>query len=233
MRVLAIDTASRTQSAALYEDGRVVSLAGLSAPAGGSENVLLLASRVLEHAKADLSGLDAIAVSRGPGSLTGLRVGIGTAQGLAVGAGCPLLGVSTLQALAADLGPGVPVLALIDAGRGEVYGGLFRAVEPPHSLGDESVGRPEWFASAVEGRPVRIAGSGALRYRELFPGAGAAPWLGGEFLAPGVARVATAGMAAAGAQGGPGAEARAGAEEAWDAGPRYLLRTTPPLRFEE
>jgi tRNA threonylcarbamoyladenosine biosynthesis protein TsaB len=221
VRVLAIDTASRTQSAALYEDGRVLSLAGLSGAAGGSENVLLLASRVLECANADLSGLDAIAVSRGPGSLTGLRVGIGTARGLAVGSGCPLVGVSTLQALAVDLGPGAPVLALIDAGRGEVYGGLFRPGEPPHPLGDESVGTPEWFASAVEGRSVRIAGSGALRYRDLFPRAAASHTLGGEFLAPGVARVAAV------------VHPRAGADEAWDASPRYLLRARPPVHFEE
>jgi tRNA threonylcarbamoyladenosine biosynthesis protein TsaB len=216
---------------ALLDEDRTLVLVGLASPraradaslsAGGaargaSDRVLELAMRALELAGIDLSACDAVAVSRGPGSLTGLRVGIGTARGLAAGAGKPLLGVSTLRALAAGAGGRSPVLALLDAGRGELYGGLFRPGAPPAPLGEERVGAPQDFASAVLGREMRIAGAGAERYREHFPAAELLPLPGEEFLAVGVGRVAAA-------------LARTGGD--LDPAPRYLRRQAAPVRFE-
>ena len=231
MRLLALDTASTCQSAAVLDEGRIVAMEGLALARGDSERVLSLVSRVLDLAGLRPAELEAVAVSRGPGSLTGLRVGIGTARGIAVGANLPLIGVPTLQALARGLGAGPPVLALMDAGRGEVYGNLYRPGDPPAALGEERVGPPEWFARAVAEREVRIAGGGAARYRDLFPGAAWLPAAGEEFLAAGVARIAAS--EASGPERSPGGAAAASPESARDASPRYLRRTPEPVRFED
>ena len=189
-----------------------------SVPRGGSaDRILSLALQALAVAELDLGACDAVAVSCGPGTLTGLRVGIGTARGLAAGAAKPLLGVSTLQALAACAGGGPPVLALLDAGRGELYGGLYRPGAPPTALGQERVGLPEEFARAVEGLAVRIAGGGARRFSEHLSSAETSCVAGEEFLAVGVGRVAMA-------------LARAGGD--LDPAPRYLRRQAAPVRFD-
>jgi tRNA threonylcarbamoyladenosine biosynthesis protein TsaB len=202
---------------ALLDEDRTLVMLGVGGARGGSDRVLALAQRALELAGIDLAACDVVAVSRGPGSLTGLRVGIGTARGLAAGAGKPLVGVSTLQALAAGAGGRSPVLALLDAGRGELYGGLFRPGAPPVLLGEERVGAPQDFASAALGRDLRIAGTGAERFRELFPSCEALPPPGEEFLAVGVGRVASALVRTDGDR---------------DPAPRYLRRQTAPIRFE-
>ena len=204
---------------ALLDEDRTLVLVGVGGTRGGSDRVLALVERALAMAGLDLRACDAVAVSRGPGSLTGLRVGIGTARGLAAGAGKPLFGVSTLQALACGAGGTSPVLALLEAGRGEVYGGLFQPGEPPLPLGEERVGSPEEFARAALGREVRVAGTGAERFRDVFgvfPGAGRLPLPAEEFLAVGVGRVA-------------GALWRAGGD--LDPAPRYLRRHPASVRF--
>ena len=196
---------------------------------GGSDRVLGLIEALLRLSGTSLAGVEAIAVSRGPGSLTALRVGIGTARGLATGAGKRLVGVSSLQAVAAGLGSGAPVLALLEAGRGELYGGLFRAGLPPEPVGRERIAAPDAFARAAEGRAVRLAGNGAPRCRTLFP---KEAWLPGsceEFLAASVGRVAGALLEAA-----RGDEVIAGGSSAdLDPTPRYLRREALDVRFEE
>jgi tRNA threonylcarbamoyl adenosine modification protein YeaZ len=184
---------------------------------------------VLELADESLVRLEAVAVSRGPGSLTGLKVGIGTARGIATGAGKRLVGVSTLQALAAGMGPGPPVLALLDAGRGEVFGGLFRPGIPPEMIGRERIAPPSHFAEAVAGREIRIAGSGAKRYQDHFPQTTWLPCTGEEFLAAGVGRVAAALLGITQDAAGR----LLSATSPLDAMPRYLRREPGPVRFEE
>ncbi|PYR52620.1 MAG: tRNA (adenosine(37)-N6)-threonylcarbamoyltransferase complex dimerization subunit type 1 TsaB [Acidobacteria bacterium] len=231
MKLLALDTASTCQSAAVLDEGRIVAVEGIAQGRAGSERVLSLVSHVLDLAGLRPQELDALAVSRGPGSLTGLRVGIGTARGIAVGANLPLLGVSSLQALARGLGAGPPVLSLIDAGRQEVYGNLYRPGDPPAALGEERVAGPECFAKAVEGREVRIAGSAASRYRDLFPRAGWLPAAGEEFLAAGVARVAESEWRQTAISDSDAGAGRS--QDLRDLTPRYLRRTGEPVRFED
>ena len=127
MRLLAIETATPAQSVALVEDDRL--LAELSYEAQGNRGGMLLPTvdRVLRKAGVAPGDLDAVAVSVGPGSFTGLRVGLATAKGLALGAGARLAGMSTLEALAEGyaLTDGM-ICALLDAYRGEVYMAVFR-----------------------------------------------------------------------------------------------------------
>ncbi len=170
MRLLAIETATAAHSVALVEDGRL--LAELSYEAQGNRGGMLLPTvdQVLKTAGVAARDLDAVAVSLGPGSFTGLRVGLATAQGLALGAGAMVVGVPTLEALAEGyaLADGT-ICALLDAYRGEVYMALFRRngyalerVIPDAVLAPGAVAS---VLAAVEG-PVHLIGYGAARYRE-------------------------------------------------------------------
>jgi tRNA threonylcarbamoyladenosine biosynthesis protein TsaB len=129
MRVLAIETATEACSVALSLQGRLL-LRHDEAGRGQSARVLLLVDAVLGEAGIRLRDLDAIAFGQGPGGFTGVRLAVGVAQGLAFGAGLPVLGVSTLQALAQRaLGLHAAaggVLVCSDARMGQVYTGAFR-----------------------------------------------------------------------------------------------------------
>ncbi len=121
--LLAIDTSLREQVVCLAHEGRVVHAVTGEAPRGG------LAGRIaalLARAGVDPAGLDAIAVTVGPGSFTGLRTGVATAVGMARGSGCDLVPLPALE-LAAARAPGERVSVLRDAGRGEVFGAEFDA----------------------------------------------------------------------------------------------------------
>ena len=125
-RVLCLDTSTPTARVALF-DGAGQVLAGAEATAERhSQHVLKLVDDVLRRAGARPEMLAGIACGAGPGSLTGLRVGLAVAKGLALATGVPLLLVSSLQALATDIARGAAagtrfVVPCIDAGKGEVY----------------------------------------------------------------------------------------------------------------
>ena len=175
MRLLAIETATIVQSVALVEDDRL--LAELSYEAQGNRGGMLLPTvdRVLQKAGVAARDLDAVAVSVGPGSFTGLRVGLATAKGLALGSGARLVGVPTLEALAEGYAPAnVTVCALLDAYRDEVYMAVFRRVGAGGGEGralervsPDAVLAPDAVASALAeiGGPLHLIGNGAARYR--------------------------------------------------------------------
>lgn len=122
---------------------------------------------VLKNSGCVLDELDAIGVSQGPGSFTGLRVGIATAKGLVLAAGKPLVTFSSLAMLAMNLPYAeFPVCAMFDAKKNEVYAALFRCRELPETLLNECVMPPAEFLSQLRGTTLFI-GSGAVRYRDL------------------------------------------------------------------
>jgi len=179
MHVLALDTATEACSVALLIDaaadgrgGRLVESFKI-APRRHAELVLPMVESVLAEAGLRLTAIDAIAVGRGPGAFTGVRLAIAMAQGLALGAGRPVVAVSTLATLAQgavgrDAKPGDRVLALIDARMGEVYAGAFLVgndglVAPD---GDEAVCAPA--ALAAPAGDVIVVGSGWGAHREAF-----------------------------------------------------------------
>ncbi|CAN7143902.1 tRNA (adenosine(37)-N6)-threonylcarbamoyltransferase complex dimerization subunit type 1 TsaB [Mesorhizobium sp. LjRoot246] len=130
MKLLAIDCAANLCAACVYdaaakqELGRSV----LDLGKGHAEHLMAVIAEALKAAATDYAGLGAIAVSVGPGSFTGLRVGVSTARGLALALKIPAIGVTTLEALAAEataIFPGRAVLAALDAGREEIHAAFY------------------------------------------------------------------------------------------------------------
>ncbi|MGO4998963.1 tRNA (adenosine(37)-N6)-threonylcarbamoyltransferase complex dimerization subunit type 1 TsaB [Oceanisphaera sp. W20_SRM_FM3] len=180
-KILAIDTATEACSAALWQDGRLLSRYEV-APRGHTDLILPMVAELLAESELTLNQLDAIAFGRGPGSFTGVRITLGVAQGLAFGADLPLLGVSNLQALAQGayrVCRAESALAAIDARMGEIYVGGF-ALRNNDGASDgegdglmistdlEQVLTPsDWLAStAGQGWTVGV-GSGFVTYPEL------------------------------------------------------------------
>lgn len=126
-KILALDTSTEFCSAALLVDGELFHRGEVS-PRGHTTKILPMVDEILSEAGIKLTQLDGLAFGRGPGSFTGVRIGIGVAQGLAFGADLPMLGVSTLKAMAQGsyrTSGATEVAAAIDARMSEVYWGRF------------------------------------------------------------------------------------------------------------
>ena len=136
MIILAIDTAGADCAAGLYDTGAGVLLAARQETIGKghAERLMAMIDEVFADSTLAMQDIDLIAVTVGPGSFTGIRVGVAAARGLALALSRPVVGVGTLEALAdAAFEKGVegPLMALIDARRGEIYGQLFGADRSP------------------------------------------------------------------------------------------------------
>lgn len=124
MRILAIDTALEACSAALLDGDTVVAEETQEMARGHAEALMPMLARLRENAAFYFNVIDRIAVTVGPGSFTGLRVGIAAARGIALAAGKPAVGITTLEALAAPLiasDASSPVVSVIDARHNHVY----------------------------------------------------------------------------------------------------------------
>jgi tRNA threonylcarbamoyladenosine biosynthesis protein TsaB len=170
MLILALDTTTRAGSAAVLDDDRVLAeRAGDSALTHGQRLPADL-MRVLEAAGVALNAVELFAVAAGPGSFTGLRVGIATVQGLATAAQRRVVPVSTLDALAHILEPPPSHLAAwMDAQRGEVFATLYDASRRP--IAGPTSANPEatltaWSALAPL-EAVTFIGDGAVRYADV------------------------------------------------------------------
>lgn len=146
-RILAIDTATEACSVALWNNGEKHALFEIC-PREHTQRILPMVQQILAESGVSLNQLDALAFGRGPGSFTGVRIGIGIAQGLAMGADLPMIGVSTLATMAQgafrQMGA-TQVLAAIDARMGEVYWGQYQRQNDGVWLGEntEAVFTPE------------------------------------------------------------------------------------------
>ncbi|SDZ85062.1 tRNA (adenosine(37)-N6)-threonylcarbamoyltransferase complex dimerization subunit type 1 TsaB [Selenomonas ruminantium] len=122
MSILAIDTATQVSSVAVLKEGRLLAELTMQGKLTHSETLLPHIEQVLKMAAVVKEELTGIAVSNGPGSFTGLRIGLAAAKAMSYVLGIPLVGVSTLQALAYQLpAPGVRVMCLLDAQKGNAY----------------------------------------------------------------------------------------------------------------
>jgi len=166
--LLALETATDVCSAAVLRDGAVTAHASLHQPRVHAEQLVPLVDNLLESTGVDRAELDAIAVSMGPGSYTGLRIGVSTAKGLAMALDAALIGVPTLEALAASVHPfaaeGDVACALLDARRDDVYAAAYGiagdGLDPFAPTSARAVDTlPEWIG-AVNGR-CWLVGDGA------------------------------------------------------------------------
>jgi tRNA threonylcarbamoyladenosine biosynthesis protein TsaB len=196
LRVLAIDTTTPRGSVALVDGGEVRGEVRLRTATGHSHSVMPAIAFLLESLGLDAAGLEGFAVTCGPGSFTGLRIGVSTVQGLALASGRPCLGLGTLDVLAARMcGSASTLVPIVDAYRDEVYAAIYDAsarllrgcrAESPAAL----------LAEVPEG--AAFFGDGADRYRDLIlrlrPGAR----FPGPLLRPVYLRAAVAPRAGAG-----------------------------------
>jgi tRNA threonylcarbamoyladenosine biosynthesis protein TsaB len=196
MRILAIDTALEVCAAGVIETpDRVLAQESIAMARGHAEALMPLLARVMNQAALRFSDLDRIAVTVGPGSFTGLRVGIAAARGIALAAGKQAVGVSTLAALAAPfLVPAEtrPVVAAIDARHDQVYLEVFgpggRVLVTPRLAPVPEALR------AASGAAVMV-GSGAALLARQWPHGVPVPRSEGE-AAPQIAAIARLGAAA-------------------------------------
>jgi tRNA threonylcarbamoyladenosine biosynthesis protein TsaB len=202
MLILALDTTTRAGSLALARDGTPVAAEAGDASRTHGERLPDEIAQLLSRQRIALPAIDLFAVAAGPGSFTGLRIGIATMQGLALAHGRGLVGISALDALAfgarewltARGGEPAGALAIwMDAHRREVFAALYRASDLT-PLDGPTVAPPgevlvRW-APALAGGPVWFTGDGALAYRQLIAG-GAWPIVEPvPLVAPGVAALA-------------------------------------------
>jgi tRNA threonylcarbamoyladenosine biosynthesis protein TsaB len=173
--VLGIESATEVVGAAVSDGERSATLS-VSGRRHHGETLAPVLAEVLERAGLQLGDIDALAVDVGPGLFTGLRVGVATAKGLAQGLGLGILGLTSLEVLAAGaLEGGWPggVLALVDGRRGEVFAGRYRrgAAGDLIEVTAPARHRPAELAALAAREPDTLAiGDGARRYREELAG---------------------------------------------------------------
>ncbi len=145
MRILSLDTTAHFGSIALIEDEHTIAELLIHAPEGFSGILFDRISRMLAQHGVPISGLDAFASASGPGSFTGVRLGLTAVKGLAEATGKPAIAVSNLQALA-ECGTAPLRATILDARRGEIYGALYDSALTP-VLPETVILFPEWLAA--------------------------------------------------------------------------------------
>ena len=126
MKILAFETSAKAASVALMEDGRLLGEAYQNTGLTHSQTLMVMAEELLKQCGTEVSALGAVAVANGPGSFTGIRIGVAAAKGFAWGASIPCVGTSTLAAMAVGLGAWQGyVCPVMDARRSQVYNALF------------------------------------------------------------------------------------------------------------
>ena len=170
-RIILIETSTALCSVALAEDGAVTAYRESSAPKAHASLTAVFIQDLLSERELTLADCDAVCVSMGPGSYTGLRVGVSTAKGLCFGSGKPLLAVGTLDTLVAQAADVIPsegeespgyrfIIPMVDARRMEVYTAVFengrQLTETAPAIIDENS-----FAEYLEQGPCLFIGDGA------------------------------------------------------------------------
>lgn len=172
MLILAFESSAKPASAALVKDGQLLSQYMQCSTLTHSRTLLPMAEDMLKNAELRLSDVDLIAVAHGPGSFTGIRIGVSTVKGLAWAAEKPCVGVSTLEAMAwHGLAVGGYICPVMDARRSQVYNALFKIENgrPVRMTEDRPIALEELAKEVTAlGAPVFLIGDGAALCFEYF-----------------------------------------------------------------
>ena len=176
MLILAFESSAKAASVALLKDGALVSQYSQCTALTHSRTLLPMAEDMLKNAELSIKDVDMIAVAHGPGSFTGIRIGVSTVKGLAWAADKPCVGVSTLEAMAwHGLGAGGYICPVMDARRSQVYNAIFRIEDgrPVRVTEDRPIALSE-LADEVRAlnAPVFLVGDGTELTRKYFESAG-------------------------------------------------------------
>ena len=169
MKILAIESAATTASAAILEDDHLVAEYTIDYKKTHSQTLLPMIAEIRDMVQLDLETLDAIAVSGGPGSFTGLRIGSTTAKGLGLALKKPLIHVPTLDAMAFQIfGTSGLICAMLDARKGNVFAGIYRNTERFEVIKENCHINITDLAEELNrlGEPVILIGDGADAYME-------------------------------------------------------------------
>jgi tRNA threonylcarbamoyladenosine biosynthesis protein TsaB len=180
MRILAVDTSSERGSVCVADCGEVLGEVRLASSIQHSERLFRSIEFLFQYFPFGLNDIDIFAAARGPGSFTGLRIGIAAMEGFAAAHQKRSAGITTLQALAWKTGIDDALIApMIDARRGDIYGAVYRRTctgsafdtlieeQPPVVL------KPAEWLAVLPREPLAFCGDGAIRYRSLLE---RAPW---------------------------------------------------------
>lgn len=176
MKILALETSAKAVSAALSEDGRILASGYQDTGLTHSRTLMPIVEHLFRNTGLTMSDCDAVAVAAGPGSFTGIRIGVAAAKGLAFAAEKPAVGVSTLAAMARNVAfaDGL-VLCAMDARRSQIYNAVFLA-ENGHLTRltpDRAIALEELAQELREdSRPKLVVGDGARLCCEFLSGAG-------------------------------------------------------------
>ena len=172
MKLLALDTSTEACSVALQYHDQILTVDEVC-PQQHSKRILPMVQQLLNESGLSLKQLDGIVFGRGPGSFTGVRIGVGVSQGLAFGADLPVFGVSTLQAMAqaaVRLHQATQVVAAIDARMAEVYLAMYQ--RDPNGLmqavGPELARKPADLPALSMSGDTWAVGTGLVTYRDAF-----------------------------------------------------------------
>ena len=170
MKILALETSAKAVSAAVSEDGKILCSGYQDTGLTHSRTLMPIVEHILKNTGLSVADMDAIAVAAGPGSFTGIRIGVAAAKGLAFAAGLPAVGVSTLEAMARNAAaPDGLILCAMDARHQQIYNAVFRVQngvltrltpDRPIALAD--------LATELAGsdEPKTVAGDGAVLCRD-------------------------------------------------------------------
>ncbi len=163
--ILSLDTSTQNCSVALHENGQLVSQELVSEEGSHSKALTLLIEKVMKAAGIGLSELSAVAVSNGPGSYTGLRIGLATAKGICFALDKPLICLPTLQILASEVPneAGLLLLPLLDARRMEVYAAVYSSELAEVSPQEAHILTPESYQDFT---PLLAFGNGSAKWQE-------------------------------------------------------------------
>lgn len=167
MKILAVDTATTSCSVTVFDNETMLSESTLVRQQTHSKHLMEMIASVLGLAGITVTELNGFAITIGPGTFTGLRIGMSSIKGLAMASGKPVVGVSSLDALAMQAAPTSHLICpMIDARRGEVYFSRYRFKgECLNKEMDDLVLSPEEAVEYVD-KPCVFVGNGALTYRK-------------------------------------------------------------------